>query len=150
MHAVELDQILGPWLFAPHPELGIVVLPLPRQHAIEIEGGGLHLEVPFADHGSVVPCPLHFLGEVLALRLDAPAEIVRPTSVGILPGYYGGSTGGADGIRAKGVLEEHALLGQAIDGGCGVQFGEATTVGPDGLRGMVVRHDEQDIWLLGR
>ena len=69
--------------------------------------------------------------------------------MGVLTGYDGGSTGSANGIRTEGVLEQHALLGQAIDGGRGIQLGQTTTVGPDSLRGMVIRHDEQDVGLLG-
>ena len=71
VHAIELDQILGPWFLSSDTKLGIVILSLPRQDAVKVEGGRFHLEVPLADHGSVVSRLLHFLGEVLSLSLDA-------------------------------------------------------------------------------
>ena len=121
---------------------------LSRQNAVEIKGGGFHLEMPLADHGGMVSRFLHFLGKVLALCLDTSTKVVRVASMGVLTRDYSGPTGSTDGIRTKGILELHALLGEAIDGGRGIQLGQATAVGTDGLRGMVIRHDEQDIGLL--
>ena len=57
--------------------------------------------------------------------------------------------GTADGIGAEGILEEHALPGDAIDvRGGGDLVEEATWVSRDGIAGMVVRKHEDDVGLL--
>ena len=57
--------------------------------------------------------------------------------------------GTADGIGAEGILEEHALPGDAIDvRGGGDLVEETTWVSRDGIAGVVVREHEDDVGLL--
>jgi hypothetical protein len=60
----------------------------------------------------------------------------------VLSSEDGGPAGGAYPVGAKAVFKPYALPGDPVD----VQsFVEATSITADGLRGVVVRHDEDDI-----
>ncbi len=51
----------------------------------------------------------------------------------------------ADGVRAETVLEQHALGGEAVDIGGGINGFQPTIVGPNGMGSVVIREKEQDV-----
>lgn len=63
----------------------------------------------------------------------------------VLAGDDAGAAGGADGVGAEGVLENHALGCELVEGRGGVEFFQQGSVGADRLGGVVVTHDEQDV-----
>ena len=101
----KLDQVFAPRLVSPHPEGRAVVFPLSRQNAVVIEVLGLHLEVPFADHGRLVTGFAHFDGEHLLARHDPSAQVDGAVDVVVLSGQDAGPGGRADGVGAKSVLK---------------------------------------------
>ena len=56
-----------------------------------------------------------------------------------------GSARSADGVRAETVLEQHALGGETIDVGGGINGFQPTIVGPDGMGSVVVREKKQHV-----
>ena len=128
---------------------GVEVRPLAGQDAVVIERGGFLLEVPFADHGRLVTGLADQPGQVLAGGFETSAERGHAVDVAVLSGEQRGPAGRADRIGAEGVLEDHALRGEAVERGRGVERGQASAVGSERVRGMVVGHDEQDVGLVG-
>ena len=127
----------------------VVVDALAGQHLPEIEAGGVADEVPLADDGGLVPGLLEKLreGELGAVE-DGIRIIVEPVHVRILAGQDDGAAGSADGIGDEGAIETHAFLGDAVDVRRLVQL-PRVAVGADGLIGMVIGEDEDDVGLLG-
>ncbi len=61
-----------------------------------------------------------------------------------------GSRWGADRIGAKGVIETNPFGGKRIDGGRGIEIFQQRRVCTNRLSGMVIGHDEQNVWPLVR
>ena len=139
------DHVLRPRLGAADEEIRIEVFALARQHAVIIECGRLVLEVPFADHGRLVSRLLHLRREILSLGGEVAVEIEHAVGLRILAGDDAGPAGCADGVVAVDPVETHPVLGQGVDVGRGIQPGQAAAVSADGLGGMIIGHDEQDI-----
>ena len=145
VEAVFLDDVLGPGPVAHGAEFGVVVFSLAGEDAVVVEVGGFDLEVPFADHGGVVSGFAEFDREHLFAGFDFAGEVVGTVDVVVLAGESTGAGGGADRVGAEGVFEEHALVGEAVDVGGGGDLGEAAAVGADGVGGVVVGHDVEDV-----
>lgn len=98
--------------------------------------------MPFADHGGLVAGGLEELGDGFTLWVQGVVEGVDAVLVTVLTGEDGGAGGGADGVGHEAVGEAGSLGGKAVDVGCAV---DAAAVGGDGVGGVVVGHDEQDV-----
>ena len=85
---------------------------------------------------------LQQLGDVLPRRIEAVGQRLDAGDVAVLAGEDHAAAGRADGVRAEAVVEAHALLGDAVDVG---RLVDLAAIGADGVRGMVVRHDVQDV-----
>ena len=140
-----LHDVLRPRLVAADEEVGVEVFSLARQHVVVIKAGWLGLQMPLADHGGEVARLLHLLRQVLSLRRQRAIEIGDAIGLRILPGEDRGAARGADGVRAKNAVKPHAFRGQLVDRRRGIQLREPTPVGSDGLRGVVIRHDVEDV-----
>ena len=105
--------------------------------------------MPLADHGRLVAGLLHEDGERVVGDRQIVVEGFDPVGVRILAGHQRGATGRADGVSADGVGEHHALGGEAIEGGGGVEFSQMTAVGANGGGGVIVGHDPQNVGLRG-
>ncbi len=68
--------------------------------------------------------------------------VVEAVEVRIFAGEDAGATGPAEGIRRQATVEAHAFGGDAVDVGGFVQAG---AVGADGLVGVVVAEDEDNV-----
>jgi hypothetical protein len=122
-------------------ELRIPIRALAGQHDPAVEAGGIAAEVPFADHAGVVAAFLQVLGHVVAAAVEA-VENRHAIQVRILPGEQRGAAGGADGVGDEAVGEARATFGEAVNVRGLVDLG---AVGGDGVLGVVVGEDEQDI-----
>ena len=109
-----------------------------------VEAGGVGDEVPLADHGGLVAGALEFLGDVIALGVERLFEGVDAVLVAVLAGEDGGAAGRADRVGAEAVGEAHAAVGDAVDVR---RLVDAAAVGGDGVGGVVVGHDEEDVGL---
>ena len=83
MLALVGDDVLRPRLVALHAELGVEILPLPRQHLVVVEIR-LHLEVPLADHRRLIARLAEQDGQGLFRRQDAPGEVGHAVHVRVL------------------------------------------------------------------
>ena len=125
----------------------VVIGTLAVQNLITIESGWVGLEVPLSDQGGLV--------SNLAQKLrEGDLRAVEDASVGHLSVVEGvlaprGSppgTGRRSNWSRSSALESHAFLCDPVQVGGLDQF---RPVGADGMRGMVIREDEQNIGLLG-
>ena len=97
--------------------------------------------VPLAEEGGVVAA----VAEGAADGLDLGGDVVEDGDAvlaAVHARHDAGARGGADGVRHEDVLEEGALLGQAVDARGLV---DARAVGADGVGGVVIGHDEEDV-----
>ena len=116
-----------------------------------VEADGIGAEVPLANHGGAVTGFLEEDGEGLLVAVELGAVVEEAVEVGMFASEDAGSGGAADGVGAKAVFEEEAVLGDAIDGRGGCDFVEdAAGIGRDGLAGVVVGKEEKNVGALGR
>ena len=95
--------------------------------------------------GGLVAGLLEELREGLLVPVEGVAVVHEPVLVAVLARLDDGPAGSAYGVRAETVLKEHALGGELVYVGRGVDGLEPTVVGPDGVRRVVVREDEQNV-----
>jgi hypothetical protein len=101
--------------------------------------------MPLPDHRGLVTRLPELHREKLLLGSDLAVEVENPISLGVLPGDDAGPGGRADRVVGERAGEAHPASRQRIDVGCRIEPGQAPPVGPDGLGGVVVGHDEQDV-----
>src|ERR1035437_5616408 len=125
-------------------ERGIVINALAGENVPVVEAGGLARQVPLADHRRLVTCALEFLGDVIALGVERVVQRVDAVLVAVLPGKNRGAAGRADGIGAEAVGEANARARDAVDIG---RLVDAAAIGGDGVGGVIVRHDVENVGL---
>lgn len=140
-------RVLRPRLLAAGEEHRVEVGPLTGQHGVEVERRRLRRQVPLADHRRLVPRVFHQPGQELFVGFDAADEGADPVPVRVLPGEQGGPARRADRVRDEGVGEHRPFGGQPVQCGRRVELRQPPAVGADGLRRVVVGHEEQDVRL---
>ena len=106
-------------------------------------------QVPLAEDGRLVAGFLQELWKGGLRPVEAAVRVVgKAVQMGILSGQHRGPAGAADGVRHEAAVEAHAFLGDAVEVGRVEQL-PRITVGADGLVGVVVREDEDDVGRLG-
>ncbi len=123
-------------------EGGIVIDALAGQDVPVVEAGGIGDQVPLADHGGLIAGALQFLGDVVALGIERFVQRVDAVLVAVLAGEDRGAAGRADGVGAEAIGEAHAAVGDAVDVR---RLVDAAAVGGDGVGGVIVRHDVEDV-----
>ena len=124
---------------------GVVVDPLPRQDVPLVEAGRVGDQVPLAENGRLVTGRAEQLGEGRLRTVEAAVGVVVKTiQVGVLTGQDRCAAGTADRVRHDAPVKTHPLPGQAIDVRR-VDQPARIVVGTDGLVGMVVAEDEDDV-----
>ena len=101
--------------------------------------------MPLADHPGVVAALLQQTRDRHAGAVE-PVEDRHAVDVRVLPGQDRRAARGADGIGREDVLEEHAFAGQTIQVR---RLVHPRPVRPDGVRGVIVGHDEHDVRAVG-
>jgi hypothetical protein len=127
-------------------EGGIVIGSLAREDIPIIESGRIGSQVPLPDHGRLISC---FLLDFRKCQLS-PVEMIvgiipETIHMAVLSGKYSGPAGAAYGIGDHAAVEPHPLPGCAVYIRSGSQFCQAAAISTDGLVGMVITHDENDI-----
>src|SRR6185369_6840275 len=145
VHGFVRDDISGVagkgFPFAHLDEGGIVVNALPRQDGPVIKTLRVALQMPFADHAGVITGALQFPGDIplTAVELIEDRDAI---AVGVFSGENARAAWGADGVDGKTAVEAHAVPGQSVEVRRLVDF---AAVGADGVRGVVVGHDEDNV-----
>ncbi len=123
-------------------QVGIVVIALPGEDRPVVEARRVALEVPLADKGRLVARRPQELGKGRLASVEGDGVVADPVEVTVFPGQDDRPARGADAVRAEAVLEADALAGDPVDPRRPV---ESAPVAADGLGGVVVGHDEQDV-----
>ena len=139
------DDVTRPRVLATNPEFRVEVCALPGQHTVVVKRGRLFSKMPLPDHGGLVARLVHLDGKVLPLRRQSSIEIQHPVGLRVLPGHDAGAAGRADGVVAEHPVKTHAVPCQPVDYRGRIQGCKPTTIGANGLRCMVIRHNEQDV-----
>ena len=124
----------------------VVVRALADEPFIVVKAGGLGLEVPLADQGGLVAGGLEEFGVGLLRAVELVAVLAEAVDVAVLACEDDRAGWPADGVGDVTAVEAHAAIGDAVDVGGLVAVG---AVGADGLVGVVVGHDEEDVGGLG-
>jgi hypothetical protein len=98
--------------------------------------------MPFADEGRLIARRLKKLGEGLLRPVKNVGVVANPIEMAVPSSEDGGPARGAYPVGAKAVVKPHTFPGDPVDVRGLV---EAASITADGLRGVVVRHDEDDI-----
>ena len=106
--------------------------------------------MPLADHGGLVTGLAEQNRERLLLRGNVPYEVENAVHVGVLARDDTSAARGANRIGAERVVEADALLCQTIDRRGRVNGFQQGCIRTNCLRGMIIRHDEENIWLFIR
>ena len=124
---------------------GVVVDPLARQDVPFVEAGRVADQVPLADDGRLVAGGVEQLGEGRLRAVEAAVGVVvEAVRVGVLAGQDRCAAGPADRVRHDAPVEPHPLPGQPIDVRR-LDQPARVVVGADGLVGVVVAEDEDDV-----
>ena len=127
----------------------VVVAPLAGQDVPVIEAGGIGHQVPLAEDRGLVAGGLEQFGKRDLRAVEAAVGVVEEAvGVAVLAGEDGGPRRPADGVGHEAPVEAHALLRDAIDVGRLDQL-PRIAIGADGLVGVVVGEDEDDVGPLG-
>ena len=124
----------------------IVVKSLSGQDVPVVETGGVAFEMPLSDHGGLVTCLLEEFGEGLLRAVEVDPVVDDAVDMAVFSSEDDGPAGSADRVGAEAVVKSHAPLGDAIEVGRFVDFAAVAT---HGVRGVVVGHDEDDVWFFG-
>ena len=130
-------------------EVRVVVLPLSGQHFPVVEALHHAGEVDLADHHGLVAVLLQDFLKLLLVMVEAVTVGVFAVHVTVLAGQQRGATGSADRVPHVATIEANAVAGDAIDVGGGVERLQASTVGSDGLVGVIVAEDPDDVGSAG-
>lgn len=98
--------------------------------------------MPLAYHGRLVAGGLQKFGGGLLTSIEGGGVVGEPIGMAMLAGEHTGTAGTADGVGHKTIGETHSVFGNAVDIG---GLDEAIVVCADGLIGMIIAHDIDDV-----
>ena len=150
MLALVENCILRPLRLALDPEDRVMIFTLPRQNLVIVKSRRFLLEMPFSDHGGQVARLAHQGGQVLPCGGNPPPERQHPVGLAVLSGDDRGPARCTDGVIAEAVFKKHPLLRQPVDHRGRVELRQPGSVDPEGLRGVIVAHDEKNVGTLRR
>lgn len=99
-------------------------------------------QVPLTDDRGLIARRLEQLGHVLLAIVDLVVERLNSVDVVVRAGKDGGAAGGANGVRAKAVIQTHAALGDAIQMRRHI---DPAAVAAHSMRRVIVAHDEENV-----
>ena len=121
----------------------IAVDPLPRQDVPIVEAYGVALEMPLADERRFIAGLAEQLRECPLRAVELFVVPLQAVQMAVLAGEDGRPARRADAVRTEAVRESHASRGEPIEVGRRVN---AAAVAAQGVCGVVVGHDEYDVW----
>ena len=104
------------------------------------------------DHSGFIASLLKHLGEgeLTEIELGPDGVVYKPVLMAVFPGKYGSTRRAADRVGHHATVEPHPLPGDPVDIGSWGDCGQRSPVGTDGLVGVVVTHNIEDIRPLHR
>ena len=126
-------------------ELRIPVGALVVEHMITVEALRLAHEVPLANHARLVARLLQQFGEEGARGVNALEQHLLSVLMTVETCDETGTTGRRQRVFDKRLVEAHSLPGNTVDVGRRREPSYRMSVGRDGLVGMVVAHDVDDV-----
>ena len=106
--------------------------------------------MPFPVKGSLIARLLHVLGERRLIAIEVVSVVHEAVEVAVFSGQNYGPTRSADGVRAKTVLEKHALSGELVDVWRWIDRFQPAIVRPNRVGRMVISEHKQDVGSVGR
>lgn len=129
---------------------GVVVTSLPGENFPVVEADGIRNEMPLPDDRGVITSAMKRLSDGPLGLVEASSGIAQEAVfVAVLSGENSGATRPTDGVSTEGVFEDGTTGSQAVDVRSGRYFGEIAPVSRDRAEGVVIRKEEENIWLLG-
>ena len=125
-------------------ELGVVIPALAGQHRPMIESLWIGFQVILPDKTGLITVRLHVFGQG-RLALIEPRKLIDAVQVGILAGHDRRPARCADRIDHKGLRETHPFGGEPVQIRGRRHFCQTPAIRADRVRGMVVRHDEENV-----
>lgn len=104
--------------------------------------------MPLSEHGGLVSCGLQKFWERLLGSIEVVPIVHEAILVTVLSGDDHCPAWAADGVGAKTLIKKHPLCCQTVDVGGWVGALQPSIICADGVRGMVVTENENDIGLL--
>src|ERR1051326_9163143 len=86
----------------------VVIHALTRQDIPIVESGRVSFQMPFSNHRRLVSNGFQILGDILVLWIDPVVESLDAFHVAVLAREDSRSTGSADRVGAKTVVEPHS------------------------------------------
>ena len=103
--------------------------------------GGI-AKVELAKHRRLIPCILKELGKGDVGGVEGKVVVDFTVEVGMLASEDGGATWRANRVGHRGIRKAHAHLCDAVNVG---GLDKAIAIGRDGLVGMVICHNKNDV-----
>ena len=123
----------------------VVIETLVRQDGPVVITLGDSLEMVFAIEDGLVACLLEQLGEGLLVPVELVTVVAEAIEMAVFAAFDDGARGAADRVGAVAAVEDHALGGKVINVGCGVDGFQPSTVSTDGIGGVVICKDEDNV-----
>lgn len=138
-------------LFAPvrGEQIGVVIVALAGEDFPDVKALGVGFEVPLSKDSGFVSGFLKELWEGLLVAVEAVVIVHEAIDMAVLSGENDGAAWSADGIGAEAFIEAHALTGQFVDIGSGIEHVVDPVVSSNGMRGVVVGENKDNVWLFG-
>ena len=131
------------YLFTIHlDERWIVVVSLSRKDFPIVESLWVTYEVPFTNHGSLVPILLEKFWESQLVAIESSGIVDESIGMAMLSGEHTGTARSTDGIGHKAVGKAHAFIPDTVDVRC---VDVTLVVSADGLVRVVIAHDVDDV-----
>ena len=109
-----------------------------------IKSDWIRVKVVLSYKSRLIAVCLHILGQG-GLALVKAGEFIDSIYVGVFAGPQHGSAWCANGVGNKGVCKTHTLASQTIEVRGWGNLSQSSTVGTDGVRGVIVGHDPEDV-----
>lgn len=109
---------------------------------------GLTFEVGLAIQSGMVAGSAQDFGENLLVPIEAIPVVHEAIDVAVFATHDDGAGRAADRVGAEGIFKEHAVGGQLVDFWGRVDGFEPAVVGSDGVGGMVVGEEEDNVGFL--
>ena len=126
-----------------------IVFALAAEHVEPVKTLRLALHVPFADDGSLVAGIAQKLRNEGDGSVYSFSECTLAVLVAVESGHQAGAAGSRKGILDIGFVEPDPFTGKAVHVGRGSLAAERVAIGTEGLIGVVIRHDVDDVHPLG-
>jgi hypothetical protein len=126
----------------------IVVIALPGKNGPGIEALWVSFEVGLSVECRVVTGSAENFRENLLIPIEAVPIVHEAVFVAVLAAHDNSAGRSANRVGAEGIFEEHPVSRELVDFRSWVHRLKPAVVSPDGVRGVIVGEEENDVWFL--